>query len=236
MSTKSQADLTVAVYGSSGRMGQEILKIAEHEKGWGTPIAVARNGWDDLATQKVDVVIDFSSPVGLMDAIQWCVKNQTPLVSGTTGLSSDDQKKMEAASARIPLLWSANMSLGVHVLAQALKNLAVLRDWDFQIEETHHHFKKDKPSGTALFLQNQLSQIFPKKEIPPPLSLRLGAVVGTHRVSAASEEELLVFEHQALSRAVFARGALTAGAWLAKRKGKAKLYQMADVLSDFEEP
>jgi len=153
------------------------------------------------------------------------------LVSGTTALNTANRTKMEVAAKKIPILWAANMSLGVHVLAQALKNLAPLQDWDFQVEETHHRLKKDKPSGTALFFQDILAKII-LKTLPEPLSARVGAVVGIHRVSAASEEEMLIFEHQALSRTVFARGALTAAAWLAKRKGKAKLYQMADVLTD----
>lgn len=235
MPAKSQTDLNLALYGAPGRMGQEILKIAEHEKGWGAPIAVTRNGWEDLASQNVDVVIDFSSPAGFIDALEWCEKNKIALVSGTTGLSTQDDRRLQAAAKKIPVLWSANMSLGVHILAKALKALRPLRDWDFQIEETHHRLKKDKPSGTALFLQKELAAIFPDQTLPEPLSLRLGAEVGIHRVSAASQEEVLILEHRALSRTVFARGALTAARWLAKRKGKAGLYRMADVLSDLEE-
>lgn len=233
MPAKPEFDL--AIYGATGRMGQEILKIVEHEKGWGSVSAIARNGWDDVIAKDVDVVVDFSSPQGLMDAIDWCVKNKKALVSGTTGLSAKEREQMAAAAKKIPLLWSANMSLGVHVLARALKSLAPLENWDFQIDETHHRYKKDKPSGTAVFLQNELAKVLPKKQLPEPLSARLGGVVGIHRVSAASDEEVLVFEHQALSRTVFARGALTAAAWLAKRKGKAKLYQMPDVIADLEE-
>ena len=231
----AKPEFGLGVYGATGRMGQEILNIAEHEKGWDGVVAIARNGFDEVIPKDVDVIVDFSSPAGLMDAIDWCVKNKTPLVSGTTGMSPAERKKMEAAAKEIPVLWAPNMSLGVHVMARALKTLAALQDWDVQVEETHHRYKKDKPSGTALFFQNELKQILPKKDLPEPLSQRLGGVVGIHRVSAGSDEELLIFEHQALSRTVFARGALTAAAWLAKRKGKAKLYQMSDVIADLEE-
>src|SRR3954464_9336586 len=101
MPAKSQADLGLAVHGATGRMGLEIFKIAEHEKGWGAPVAVARNGWEDLSANDIDVVIDFSSPAGFMDAIKWCVDNQTPLVSGTTGLSLTERGQMEAAAKKI---------------------------------------------------------------------------------------------------------------------------------------
>lgn len=232
----ARPDFGLGVYGATGRMGQEILKIAEHEKGWDTVVAIARNGFSEVIPEDVDVIVDFSSPAGLMDAIDWCVKAKTPLVSGTTGLSASEKSKMEAAAKEIPLLWAPNMSLGVHVMARALQSLAALKDWDFQVEETHHRYKKDKPSGTALFFQNELQRALPKKALPEPLSQRLGGVVGIHRVSAGSDEELLIFEHQALSRTVFARGALTAASWLAKRKGKAQLYQMSDVIAELEEP
>jgi 4-hydroxy-tetrahydrodipicolinate reductase len=222
--------ISLAIHGSTGRMGQEILKLATHEAGWDRVGCVARDGWGDVVAGDVDVVIDFSSPHGMGRAIDWCIAHEIPLVSGTTGLVAKDQEALERAGKMIPILWAANMSLGIHVLAHAMKSLGVLKDWDFQVEETHHRFKKDKPSGTGIFLQKELQSALGAKEIPEVLSLRVGGMVGDHSVTAASEEELLKFEHRAISRSVFARGALVAAQWLTKRKGKAQLYTMSDVL------
>lgn len=233
MSKKTGQDMKVGqsliVHGGDGRMGQEILRLAQHD-GWAEVISVDRAGFDDVDGIPADVVIDFSSPQGLLNSIVWCEENGVPLVSGTTGLTDEDFKSLERASQKIPVLWAANMSLGVHVLAKAVQALSHLKDWDFQIEEVHHRMKKDKPSGTALFLQEELQKAVGKRELPEPLSLRAGGIIGVHKIMAVSQEELLCFEHQALSRSVFARGALIAAQWLAKRKGKAQLYQLADVL------
>jgi 4-hydroxy-tetrahydrodipicolinate reductase len=228
MPKKTRQNL-VAVHGASGRMGQEILRLAGNE-GWKNTLAVGEEGWKGVTAQKVDIVIDFSSPEGFRTTLDWCVKNKKPLVSGTTGLSAKDKKDMTKAAKKIPILWAANMSLGVHVFANALKSLAAVKDWSFQIEETHHVMKKDKPSGTALFLQNRLQKVTRQKSLPNPISHRVGNVIGDHRVSARSAEEEIVFEHKAISRSVFARGALIAASWLLKRKAKAKLYEMSEVL------
>jgi 4-hydroxy-tetrahydrodipicolinate reductase len=215
-------------------MGQELLALSGQEPGWNVT-TVARDGWCDILPIDVDVVVDFSMPDGFSKTLDWCLDKRKPLVSGTTGLSRAQIESMEAAAKDIPILWSANMSLGVHVLARALKSLQALKGWDFQIEETHHRFKKDKPSGTAIFLQNELEKIVGEGVVPRPLSIRGGGVIGIHRVDAMALEETLRFEHQAVSRSVFARGALTAASWLAKRKGKANLYTIADVLAALEE-
>ncbi len=226
-----KTEQSLAIHGATGRMGQEILLLAQKDGAWERITTVARGGWGDVAAASVDVVIDFSSPAGLAGAFEWCLKNGKALVSGTTGLNESEMNRLREAANKIPVLWAANMSLGVPILAKAMAHLKSLTDWDFQIDEIHHTMKKDKPSGTALFLQQELQQIT-KKNLPEPNSTRGGGVVGIHRVLALGAEEMLVFEHHALSRAVFARGALTAARWLGKRKGKAKLYTMADVLSD----
>ena len=119
------------------------------------------------------------------------------------------------------------MSLGVAVLNQALELCSQLEGFDFQIEEFHHKRKKDNPSGTAITLQENLEKATERK-LPPPIGMRGGGLFGIHKVWAFSEEEALLFEHQALNRAVFARGALKAARWLSQQEPG--LYGMKDVL------
>ena len=100
--------------------------------------------------------------------------------------------------------------------------------FDFQIEELHHNRKKDNPSGTAITLQNELAAVT-KTQPPKPIGIRGGGIFGVHKVWAMSDEEVLCFEHQALNRTVFARGAVRAAQWLVKKK-KSGLYSMKEVL------
>ncbi|WP_374029484.1 4-hydroxy-tetrahydrodipicolinate reductase [Bdellovibrio bacteriovorus] len=125
------------------------------------------------------------------------------------------------------MLWSSNMSLGVAVLNEALKSLSAISHFDFQIEELHHNKKKDKPSGTAITLQENLEKAV-GRELPEALAIRGGGIFGVHKIYAMSDEEVLTFEHTALNRTVFAKGAVQAAEWLVKQKPG--LYQIRDVL------
>lgn len=218
----------IGLVGAGGRMGQEITKVIEANPQCELFYPVNRNdNWNMEKAAAVDVWIDFSSPEALKDVLQKASLNNTPVVCGTTGLSAAEKDLLTQYSKKIPLLWSSNMSLGVAVLNEALKSLAAVSHFDFQIEEIHHNRKKDKPSGTALTLQENLKKIV-KKDLPEPLAIRGGGVFGIHKVYSMSDEEILVFEHNALNRTVFAKGAVKAAEWLVKQdKG---LYQMRDVL------
>jgi 4-hydroxy-tetrahydrodipicolinate reductase len=119
------------------------------------------------------------------------------------------------------------MSLGVAVLKKAIRLFTHLDDFDFQIEEFHHNKKKDRPSGTAIALQEELQKTIPKKKLPEPLVVRAGGIFGIHKVYAVSDEEMLCFEHQALNRRVFAKGAVRAGLWLSKQRPGS--YELEDI-------
>lgn len=218
----------IGLVGAGGRMGQEITKVIEANPQCELFYPVNRNdNWNMEKAAAVDVWIDFSSPDALKDVLQKASLNNTPVVCGTTGLSEAEKDLLTQYSKKIPLLWSSNMSLGVAVLNEALKSLAAVSHFDFQIEEIHHSRKKDKPSGTALTLQENLQKIV-EKDLPDPLAIRGGGVFGIHKVYSMSDEEILIFEHNALNRTVFAKGAVKAAEWLVKQdKG---LYQMQDVL------
>ena len=177
----------------------------------------------------MDMVVDFSTPPGLRAALKWCVENHRPLVSGTTGLSPQDSSKLTQAGNKIAVLHSANMSLGIAALTSMLNALGApgFEEWDFQIDEIHHKQKKDRPSGTALLLQKKLRQVT-KTQLPPPNSIRGGGVPGIHQVWAMGPEEVLVLQHTAFHRRVFARGALNAARWLFDKK-EPGLYDLSDL-------
>lgn len=220
--------LKVGLMGSTGRMGQEITKILGASAKSELFYAPLRTEKIDLKkAEQVDVWIDFSQPEAFAGNLKLAEKFKTPFVCGTTGFTAKEKSLLKKYSSKLPLLWSSNMSLGVAVLNEALKSFGAIPHFDYQIEEIHHNKKKDKPSGTAITLQENLNAVIGKKA-PEPLAIRGGGVFGVHKVFALSDEEVLTFEHQALNRTVFARGAVTAAEWLVNKKPG--LYQMRDVL------
>ncbi len=139
------------------------------------------------------------------------------MVSGTTGLTAKDKKLIDSAAKKVPVLWAPNMSVGIAFFKSLLRSFGGIEGFDFQVLETHHTKKKDAPSGTALLLQEEL-QAHVRSKLPPPISLRLGGVLGIHEVIAASQQEIISIKHEALNRKVFAEGALKAAAWLKLKK------------------
>ena len=179
------------------------------------------------ASKRVDVVIDFSLSAATVEVASSCAKWTIPLVSGVTGLSANERQALTNASRVIPVLYSANMSIGVQILAKAIEALKGVEGFDISIEEIHHRHKRDRPSGTALLLDDELLKRTGQRagEI---VSLRGGGVVGDHRILAFSESEVLTFGHQALNRSVFANGACRAARWIVGKP--AGSYSLADTL------
>lgn len=229
--------IRVGVVGAGGRIGQELLKLLQDHDSMEPTLGIGRRsvGYKQnvygLASLHpiIDVMIDFSTPNFFLEALEFCCQNKIPLVSGTTGLSQDDQEKMKIASQLIPLLWAPNMSLGVAILKKALEVFKPNSTFDFQIEEWHHRHKKDSPSGTALFLKSALEKTI-ERQTPSPMVMRAGGIYGVHKIHAVSEEELISFEHTALNRTVFARGALVGARWILNQR-KNGFYTMEDVIS-----
>lgn len=229
--------LRIGLFGGSGKMGQQVemaLQETEH-----TPyLFVGRNpskhfsfSVTDLKNieaeilQEIDVWIDFSSADGLIELLQR-TKN-TPIVSGSTGFKENQFKQLKKSSQKRPLFWASNMSIGLWAFRQALQSFGSVTDFDFSINEIHHNQKKDKPSGTALTLQDDLQKIV-NKPIEAPTAQRLGGVFGIHTVYAASANEIISFQHQALNRKVFATGAIQAAEWAFDQKNG--FYSMDDML------
>jgi 4-hydroxy-tetrahydrodipicolinate reductase len=205
--------LKVGLFGATGRMGKEISKIISESPGLDLFLSLnTQTACDPDQAKQVDVWIDFSTPEALNVNLKIAVENKTPFVCGTTGFSKKEDDLLASAAQKIPIL---------------LKIFASLKDFDFQIEELHHIHKKDRPSGTAITLQKNLQSAV-GRTIPEPVSIRGGGIFGIHKVFAMSPDETITFEHTALNRSVFARGAVQAAEWISSQKPG--LYSMKDCL------
>lgn len=174
-----------------------------------------------------DVAIDFSLPQGFDALLALCVERGSALVSGTTGLGAAQQAALEAAAARIPLVWASNFSLGVAVLDELVERAAqALAGWDCDIVESHHTRKQDAPSGTALTLGAAAGR---GGAVPHYASLRAGDIVGEHLVQFTGLGERIELVHRATRRDIFARGALFVATGL---NGRAPgRYRVRDLLA-----
>ncbi|WP_028574516.1 4-hydroxy-tetrahydrodipicolinate reductase [Desulfonatronovibrio hydrogenovorans] len=203
---------------------------------------------DILSGKKGAVVIDFTSPEASLEVADICVHCSASAVMGTTGFSVDQLKSLQDKARQTPLFWAPNMSVGVNVLLKVLPELLNLLgdEYDLELMEIHHKFKKDSPSGTALKLAQVLADakgvnldeagVFSRKgmigerrkgEIGVQ-TLRGGDVVGDHTVYFFGPGERIEVTHRAHSRETFAQGAVRAAKWLADKK-PGRLYAMADM-------
>jgi 4-hydroxy-tetrahydrodipicolinate reductase len=263
--------LGIIVCGVGGRMGGAVIRALPQSTEFKVAGAIDRSGSARLGkdagelsgaghlgcpiTDKLDaalkpncVIIDFSNPEASLSFLRSAAKKPTPVVIATTGFDVKQRAEIHRLARRTPVLLSANTSLGVNVLLSLLGKAArMLGDnYDVEIIEAHHRFKRDAPSGTALALGRSVTGALnrdldkvsingrkglvgarSKKEIAL-LSVRAGDIVGEHTVIFGGIGERLEFIHRAHSRDTFALGALRAAKWLAKRKPG--LYNMQDVL------
>ncbi|MGZ3691600.1 MAG: 4-hydroxy-tetrahydrodipicolinate reductase [Pseudobdellovibrio sp.] len=224
--------IKLGLLGGSGKMGQaveqmlmtfmgknEIVPYLFIGKKTSQQFAISADKAENVEAEvlsDVDVWIDFSSPEGLAQLLKLTEKTKTPVVSGTTGLTEKDFSNLKKHSQKRKIFWASNMSPGLWAFRQAMKGLSSISHFDFAVEEIHHTQKKDKPSGTAKTIHADLEKITNKK-IETPISLRLGGVFGVHNVLAASSNEVITLQHQALNRTVFAEGALLAADWIVQQ-------------------
>ena len=256
------------VIGAAGRMGRRIIALAaesgqfdvvgavdtENHPETGKDAGLLAGGnalgitlghsWPDAA----DIAIDFSLPEGADKTIQNCTESGIALVMGTTGLSQSQQAAIQEAAKRIPVIYGTNMGVGMNVLFALVGKVAAMlgEDFDIEIVEQHHRFKKDAPSGSALTLAEKICEAtdrnFPdcltpgrsgkealrQKSTIGMHAVRAGDITGIHSVIYGAQGETITLNHTAHSRDTFVRGALRAAKWLiGKEPG---LYSMADVL------
>lgn len=196
---------------------------------------------------QADAVIDFSSPAALPALLDFCTARRVPVVLATTGYSQEQLAAIDRAAERIPVFRSANMSVGVNVLLALVHQAtaALGGDYDIEIVEKHHNKKVDAPSGTALMLADAAASALPcqpdyvydrssvrrarAKEEIGICSVRGGGIVGDHDVLFAGENEVITLSHSAMSREVFASGAIRAARFLSGVASPG-LYSMTDLV------
>ncbi len=242
--------------GCNGRMGQTIARLAKEEpsveivcgfdpfSGISNPFPVYADfsAWEGVA----DVLIDFSNSAGVDALLDFCVSHGLPCVIATTGLSNQQKEHLTDCARKIPVFFSANMSIGVNLLMDLACRAAKLLEGSFDIEivEKHHNQKLDAPSGTALAIADAISGVLSepteyvydrhsvrKKRSPNEIGLhavRGGTIVGEHDVIFAGNQEVIQLSHSSASREVFAVGALRAARFLAGKP--AGLYSMKELV------
>ena len=263
--------LGIIVCGVGGRMGGAVVRAIQQSKKFRLVGAVDKRGSTrvgkdagelsaaghlgvvvsdklDAALKASAVIIDFTHPSASLEFLRAAATRRQPMVIATTGFDDKELAEIKRLARRTPTLLSANTGLGVNVLISLVGKAAKMLgdDYDVEIVEAHHRFKKDAPSGTALALGRSVAVALGrdldrvglsgrkgmvgernKKEIAL-LSVRAGDIVGEHTVIFGGIGERLEFIHRAHSRDTFARGALHAAEWLAQQKPG--LYGMQDVL------
>jgi len=258
----------LVVIGAAGRMGRGILALAKESDRFDIVAAIERRGHPDIGKDAglvaaagamnlelgsefppaADIAIDFSQPEAANKTIDYCSENGVALVLGTTGLSDQHRSKIKAASTKTPILYVTNMSVGMNVLFSLVGKVATMlgEEYDIEIIEQHHRFKKDAPSGSALTLAESICKAT-GRDFPDALThgrsgkdalrqkgtigmhaVRAGDITGEHEVIFSTLGETITLSHSAHSRDTFARGALRAAEWLIGKKPA--LYSMADVL------
>lgn len=251
----------IIIRGCNGRMGREISRLVEQDEN-----AVVVAGVDNNASgQKKDnneypvftsfrecnvesdVIIDFSSPVDIEEMLLFAKERKNPIVLCTTGLSEEELALVSEYAKKIPILRSANMSLGINAVEKLLKEaVKMLADeFDIEIVERHHNQKVDAPSGTALLLADAMNEVLDnsyeynydrtaerkkreKKEIGIS-AVRGGSIIGEHEVIFAGLDEVIEIKHTAYSRTIFAKGAIAGAKYLVGVNPG--MYSMKDVVN-----
>lgn len=250
--------IKIIMHGCNGKMGRVIASLLENDKDAqivaGVDISAGNAPFPvfqsmDECNVEADCIIDFSTAVAVPQLLNSAVEKNIPVVLCTTGLDEQTLELAQKASEKIAVFKSANMSLGINLLANILKKYSSVLDeagFDIEILEKHHNQKIDAPSGTALLLadsinasmDNKFDYVYDRstkrekrtnKEIGLH-AIRGGTIVGEHQVIFAGKDEIVEFNHSASSKEVFAVGAIKAAKFLAG-KGAGK-YDMQDIMNE----
>ncbi len=248
--------VNILLSGCNGKMGKTITECSKNFEGLkivcGTDVNTSSSDFPVYSSpadtkEKVDVIIDFSHPSALAGILEYAKKTNTPAVICTTGLDENQKKAIEEASHEVAIFFSANMSLGVNLIAElARKATSVLgSQFDIEIVEMHHNQKIDAPSGTALMLADEISCEFehaPKYEFDRHSkrakrtkneiglhAVRGGTIVGEHEIIFAGQDEVIKISDSAMSKQIFANGSLNAALFMAG-KGPG-MYSMKDIVA-----
>ena len=248
--------INVIIHGCGGKMGKVVECLVKEDSQ--LTVAAGIDPRDiqadypvfnsvDKCTVKADVIIDFSTASAVPALLDYCVKTGTPAVLCTTGFSDELNNKVREASKSVAILKSANMSVGVNLIMNLVKKAAeTLYDSGFDIEilEKHHNQKIDAPSGTAIAiadsineaLDGKLNYVYDRSQVREKRTrdqlgisaIRGGTIVGEHDVIFAGKDEIVTLSHTALSKEIFAVGAVKAAKFLSGKP--AGFYTMKEVL------
>lgn len=249
--------MKILLNGICGHMGQEVVKLcnagyrnaalaagvdAFSQGGESVPVY---KSYDEMASAEgIDCIVDFSHHTCIQAIMDFAVKYQVPAVIATTGHTEEEKAAIYAAAEKIPVFFSANMSLGVALLVELARTAAAaMPEAEIEIIEKHHNRKLDAPSGTALMIANALCEVRPEatincgrsgqgKRTPEEIgihAIRMGNIVGEHEVIVGTQNQTITLKHEAHSRALFAEGALAAAAFLVNQKPG--LYDMKSLVT-----
>lgn len=237
--------MNLIIWGKSGGMSKSLKKLAKEDPYWHKILCIGSHDDIDGTYLKGDVTIDFTHPSSLNRVLDFSLEEKCPLVIGTTGYSDEQMALIIAASKQIPIVYSANMSLGMNLLfSLAQKAAAVLKNTvDIEVLEAHHNRKPDAPSGTALSIVKAIEEglgeerdkVYGRVGGTPRQkgeigihSLRGGNIVSHHEAWFIHEMEKVTLVHEAFDNDVFSKGALEAAKFA--QKAKIGMYDMTHVL------
>ncbi|MBW8036154.1 MAG: 4-hydroxy-tetrahydrodipicolinate reductase [Planctomycetes bacterium] len=259
---------SLIINGAAGRMGRRVISMAAESEAFNIIAAVDIATHPDIGKdagllagigeigvnitseypETADVMIDFSLPQATDATVEYCAKNGIALILATTGLTDSQLKSLKNAAGKIPIVYATNLSVGMNVLFATVGKVAKMlgEDYDIEITEAHHRFKKDSPSGTALSLAQAIAEETDRK-YPDCLvhgrqgtdalrkkgtigmhAIRAGDITGQHSVIYSALGETVTISHNAHNRDNFARGAVRAAKWVIDKEPS--LYSMKNVL------
>lgn len=216
--------IKVTINGASGKMGTIVRNLIKNDN-----FLVECS--DDIYCS--DLVIDFSQPSSSKKVLKKCVAAKKPIIIGTTGFSDDDLKEIREAANSIPIILAANLSRGIIYLKKSIESFIYDNQDKLKcfIEETHHLEKVDKPSGTAIELKKFITE-HDNSHLIQEISIksnRVDNIFGTHKILFCSDNGIVCFSHEALSRNIFAEGAIICAKSI--DFNKPNLYSFEDVIN-----
>ena len=246
--------MNILMCGGGGRMGREVALLAREGGAGAVPVAgfdvipvdtrefPSYTDWNAVR-ETPDCIVDFSNHVGTAAMLDFAEARGIPVVIATTGHTEAELARISRAAERIPVFHSANMSVGIALLAElAQQTVKAFPDAEIEIVEKHHDRKLDAPSGTALMLAEAIRKIRTRAKLvlgrsgqgkrdPEEIgihAIRMGNIVGDHEIIIGTDSQTITLRHEAHSRTLFAEGALAAAAYLVRQP--AGLYRMLDLL------
>ena len=250
--------VNIFLNGCCGRMGHTIAKMCQHNDEYRVVAGCDVTTCDEYnfpvysnpqdCAEEFDVIIDFSNAKAVPTILNYALSKNKPFICCTTALSDETVAELLKASETIPVFKSANMSVGINLMLELVKKCTktLYPEYDIEIVEAHHNRKLDAPSGTAMMIANAISQEIPeevdyvydrqsknearKKNEIGISSIRGGNIVGDHSAMFINDEEILTVSHRAMTRDVFAKGALTAAGFMCGKQ--AGYYNMSDVIAE----